>query len=101
MSRVPSHCFAAAKEIEAAGGRALPIGCDIRFEDQVDRAVELAVKTFGGIDILGKPVPTAAASVCHGTVDGHRVLKPCKHDYAAVRVCELAIAVGAGLHVCG
>jgi citronellol/citronellal dehydrogenase len=44
--------FSAAKEIEAAGGKALPVQCDIRFEDQVNNAVEQAVKTFGGIDIL-------------------------------------------------
>ncbi len=43
---------AAAAEIEAAGGRALPIVCDIRFEDQVTAAVARTVETFGGIDIL-------------------------------------------------
>ena len=41
----------AAAEIEAAGGRALPIVCDIRHEEQVQHAVELAASTFGGIDI--------------------------------------------------
>ncbi|MEP6948272.1 MAG: NAD(P)-dependent oxidoreductase [Ginsengibacter sp.] len=44
--------FSAAKEVEAAGGKALAIQCDIRFEDQVQQAVENAVSTFGGIDIL-------------------------------------------------
>jgi citronellol/citronellal dehydrogenase len=43
--------FTAAKEIEAAGGKALPIACDIRFEEQVQAAVDLTVKTFGGLDI--------------------------------------------------
>jgi citronellol/citronellal dehydrogenase len=41
----------AAKEIEDAGGTALPIVCDIREEEQVQRAVDLTVSTFGGIDI--------------------------------------------------
>jgi citronellol/citronellal dehydrogenase len=41
----------AAAEIEAAGGRALALPCDIRFEDQVAQAVAAAVETFGGIDI--------------------------------------------------
>jgi len=41
----------AADEIRAAGGQALPIVCDIREEDQVQRAVELTVATFGGIDV--------------------------------------------------
>lgn len=44
--------FTAAKEIELLGGQALPLVCDIRFEEQVDAAVERAVATFGGIDIL-------------------------------------------------
>lgn len=44
--------FSAAKEIENAGGKALAVQCDIRFEDQINDAVEQAVKAFGGIDIL-------------------------------------------------
>ncbi|MDQ6902386.1 MAG: NAD(P)-dependent oxidoreductase [Bacteroidota bacterium] len=44
--------FSAAKEVEDAGGNALAVQCDIRFEDHVLSAVESAVKTFGGIDIL-------------------------------------------------
>lgn len=44
--------FSAAEEIQAAGGRALACVADIRFEDQVQSAVEMAVKTFGGIDIV-------------------------------------------------
>jgi len=44
--------FSAAKEIEAVGGKALPVQCDIRFEDQIKIVVEKTVETFGGIDIL-------------------------------------------------
>ncbi|MDE3184918.1 MAG: NAD(P)-dependent oxidoreductase [Bacteroidota bacterium] len=44
--------FTAAKEIEEAGGKALAVQCDIRFEDQISKAVQSAVETFGGIDIL-------------------------------------------------
>lgn len=44
--------FSAAKEIEEAGGKALAVQCDIRFEDQIKSAVEKTVETFGGIDIL-------------------------------------------------
>lgn len=50
--RLPGTVFSAAEEIEAAGGKALPCIVDIRFEDQVKAAVEKAVETFGGIDIL-------------------------------------------------
>lgn len=42
----------AAAEVEAAGGKALPLACDIRFEDQVEAAVAATVQAFGGIDIL-------------------------------------------------
>jgi len=44
--------FSAANEIEQAGGKALAVQCDIRFEDQIKNAVEKAVEVFGGIDIL-------------------------------------------------
>ncbi len=44
--------FSAAKEIEEAGGKALPVQCDIRFEDQVEKVVKESVDKFGGIDIL-------------------------------------------------
>lgn len=44
--------FTAAAEIEAAGGKALAVQCDIRFEDQVQNVVDKAVEKFGGIDIL-------------------------------------------------
>ena len=44
--------FSAAEEIEDAGGKALAVQCDIRFEEQIKDAVNKAVETFGGIDIL-------------------------------------------------
>ena len=44
--------FSAAEEIEEAGGKALAVQCDIRFDEQVKNAVEKAVEAFGGIDIL-------------------------------------------------
>jgi citronellol/citronellal dehydrogenase len=42
----------AATEIEAAGGRALAVACDIRDEAQVAHAIAEAAAAFGGIDIL-------------------------------------------------
>jgi citronellol/citronellal dehydrogenase len=41
----------AAAEVEAAGGKALALACDIRFEEQVESAVAATVEKFGGIDI--------------------------------------------------
>lgn len=44
--------FSAAGEMESAGGKALAVQCDIRFEDQVQNVIDKAVEKFGGIDIL-------------------------------------------------
>src|SRR6201995_3046796 len=49
--KLPGTIYSAAEEIEKAGGRALPIQCDIRFEDQVAAAVAACAQKFGGIDI--------------------------------------------------
>ncbi|KAG2176997.1 hypothetical protein INT43_007651, partial [Umbelopsis isabellina] len=50
--RLPGTIYTAAKEIEEQGGKALPIICDIRSEDQVVDAIKQTVEKFGGIDIL-------------------------------------------------
>jgi citronellol/citronellal dehydrogenase len=55
----------AAEEIEQAGGKALPLMVDIRFEEQVVAAVEQAVERFGGIDIV---VNNASAISLTGTL---------------------------------
>jgi len=49
--KLPGTIYTAAAEIEQAGGKALPILCDIRFEDQVQASVEETANHFGGIDI--------------------------------------------------
>src|SRR3954464_9275338 len=62
--KLPGTIFTAAKEIEAAGGKALPVMTDIRFEDQVAAAVAKTIETFGGIDIV---VNNASAISLTGT----------------------------------
>jgi len=64
--KLPGTVFTAAKEIEAAGGKALPIVCDIRFEEQVVDAVNQTVARFGGIDIC---VNNASAISLTGTLE--------------------------------
>lgn len=49
--KLPGTIYTAATEIESAGGRALPLACDIRFEEQVQQAVAKAAEHFGSIDI--------------------------------------------------
>ena len=48
---LPGTIFTAAEEIEQVGGAALPIVCDIRYEEQVEAAVEETASKFGSIDI--------------------------------------------------
>jgi citronellol/citronellal dehydrogenase len=63
--RLPGTIFTAAEEIEKAGGKALPIACDIRDEQSVEKAVADAAAKFGGIDIL---VNNASAISLTGTL---------------------------------
>jgi len=63
--KLPGTVYTAAEEIEKAGGNALPLVVDIRYEDQVEGAVATARQTFGGIDIL---VNNASAISLTGTL---------------------------------
>ena len=49
---LPGTIFSAASDIEAAGGKALPIQCDIRDEDAIVEAIAKTATEFGGIDIV-------------------------------------------------
>lgn len=64
--KIPGTIHSAAADMIAAGGQALAIACDIRNEDQVKAAIEKAVATFGGIDIL---INNASAINLKGTLD--------------------------------
>jgi citronellol/citronellal dehydrogenase len=50
--KLPGTIYTAAEEIEAAGGRALPLMVDIRDDASVEAAIAKAVETFGGLDIV-------------------------------------------------
>jgi len=52
--------------VEQAGGQCLPCVMDVRHEDEVSKAVDLAVKRFGGIDIV---VNNAGAISLTGTLN--------------------------------
>ncbi|MFT4624009.1 MAG: citronellol/citronellal dehydrogenase [Myxococcota bacterium] len=64
--RLPGTVFSAAEEIEAAGGKALPVVLDVRDASSVAAAVEATVARFGGIDIL---VNNASAIFLAGTLE--------------------------------
>jgi len=69
--------FSAAEEIEAAGGKALPLQVDIRFEDQIQTAVKKAVEQFGGIDVL---INNASAIQLTGTLQTEAKRFDLMHD---------------------
>ncbi|MFY8091148.1 MAG: SDR family oxidoreductase [Chitinophagaceae bacterium] len=69
--------FSAAQEIEAAGGKALPLQVDIRFEDQIQAAVKKAVEQFGGIDVL---INNASAIQLTGTLQTEAKRFDLMHD---------------------
>ena len=64
--KLPGTIHSVAAEVEAAGGRALALRCDIRDEDAVQAAVAATAEAFGGIDML---VNNASAIWLRGTLD--------------------------------
>jgi citronellol/citronellal dehydrogenase len=50
--KLPGTIHTAAAEIEAAGGKALALQCDIRDELAIEEAIKKTADTFGGIDIV-------------------------------------------------
>ena len=64
--KLPGTIYSAVEEIQAAGGQALAVQTDIRFEDQVEQAVQQATETFGGIDIV---INNASAIFLAGTAE--------------------------------
>ena len=64
--KLPGTIYSAAKDVEAAGGKALPLQVDIRDEAAVLAAVQKTVETFGGIDVC---VNNASAISLTGTLE--------------------------------
>src|ERR1700731_4244822 len=65
-AKVEGKIYTAARQIEEAGGKALPLVVDIRAEHPVAEAVQQTAEKFGGIDIL---VNNASAIRTTGTLD--------------------------------
>jgi len=94
--------FSAAKEIEAAGGKALPVQVDIRFEEQIQQAVSAAVNTFGGIDIV---INNASAIQLTGTAGTDAKRFDLMHDinvrgtFLVVKTCLPYLLKGKDPHI--
>lgn len=63
--KLPGTIHSAAADMIAAGGQAIGVACDIRDEAQVKAAIDKAVATYGGIDIL---INNASAINLSGTL---------------------------------
>ena len=100
--RLPGTIFTSAREIEDAGGRALPVHCDIRFEDQVRAAVKACVDAFGGIDIC---VNNASAIALTGTLETEMTRYDLMHQvnargtFLVSKTCIPHLAKAANPHV--
>ena len=79
----------AAAEIEAAGGKALPLLVDVRDEDSVAGAIETTAKTFGGIDIVVNNA--SAISLTPHPADRDEALRPDASDQYARHLHGLEI----------
>jgi citronellol/citronellal dehydrogenase len=100
--RLPGTVFTAAEEIEAAGGKALPIVGDIRDADAVAAAVSQTVDRFGGIDVC---VNNASAINLSGT----EALEPKRYDlmqdinargtFVVTRACVPFLRQGSNPHI--
>lgn len=100
--KLPGTIHSAAEQIEAAGGRALPIVVDVRDETSVRAAVDAAVNQFGGIDIC---VNNASAISLSGTLETDMKRYDLMHQvnargtYLVSRLCIPHLRAAANPHV--
>ncbi len=94
--KLPGTIYSAAAEIEAAGGVALPIQCDLRDEDQIAASIAKAAETFGAAeakemglvstisdDVLAETIKIAnqiAQQPPQAIINTKALLKASKHD---------------------
>lgn len=64
--KLPGTIYSAADDIVKLGGNALALKVDVRFDDQIQSAIEQAVKHFGSLDIL---INNASAISLTGTLE--------------------------------
>ncbi|MBW8859520.1 MAG: NAD(P)-dependent oxidoreductase [Caulobacter sp.] len=100
--KLPGTIYTAAEEIEAAGGKALPLVVDVREEASVQAAVDKAVETFGGIDIC---VNNASAISLTGTLSTDMKRYDLMHQingrgtFLTTRICLPHLKKAANPHV--
>ncbi len=94
--------FSAAAEIEAAGGKAIPVQTDIRYEEQIQAAVKQGVEKFGGIDIV---INNASAIQLTGTAQTEAKRFDLMHSinvrgtFLVVKTCLPYLQKGSNAHI--
>jgi len=100
--KLPGTIYTAAEEIEAVGGKALPLIVDVRDEASVQAAVDATVQRFGGIDIC---VNNASAIQLTGTLQTDMKRYDLMHQinargtYLTSRACIPHLKAAANPHV--
>mgnify|MGYP001969501080 FL=1 len=100
--KLPGTIYTAAAEIEAAGGRALPLVCDARDEGQLEAAVNKAAEAFGGLDIC---INNCSAIQLTGTLETDMKRYDLMHDigpratFAASKFCLPHLLQGDNPHI--
>jgi len=100
--KLPGTIYTAAKEIEAAGGHCLPCIVDVREETMIQKAVDDAVRQFGGIDIV---VNNASAISLTGTeattMKKYDLMHQCntRGTYLTSKLCLPYLRVGKNPHI--
>lgn len=99
---LPGTIFSVAKEIEARGGKALPLAVDVRYEDQIAQAVEQTVTQFGGIDILiNNASAIALTSTTETTMKKFDLMQQvnCRGTYLCSKLCLPHLEKSANAHI--
>ena len=66
-ARTEDEIHAAAKEITALGGQAMPVVCDVTDEDQVKNLVQQTIQAYGKVDILVNNAGAGTFRPAYGT----------------------------------
>jgi citronellol/citronellal dehydrogenase len=94
--------YTAVEEIEAAGGRAAAVVGDVRKEEDVQRAVDTAMETFGGIDIcVNNASAIATESSEELSVKKYDLMQDinCRGTFLLTKACLPHLRKSAGAHI--
>jgi citronellol/citronellal dehydrogenase len=100
--KLPGTIYTAAAEIEAAGGRALPLLVDVRDEEAVKSAIDRTVETFGGLDIVVNNASAISLTTIADTeVKRYDLMQSInsRGTFLAIRACIPHLVQGTNPHI--